>query len=120
MALLKANNEFQEAILKHIETQSKELKEKIENGDKTLAGCQRYIFNQMKNKASGGVAVASDQEVYGMAVHFFEEDSVKENQPAVKAVAKFESKPKAVEKKEEPKKAAVVKDGQIEGQLSLF
>lgn len=120
MTLLKADNEFQEAILKHIETQSKELKEKIESGNKTLEGCQRYIYNQMKSKAQGGVAVASDQEVYGMAVHFFEEDSITEQQPKVKAVAKFESKPKAVEKKEEPKKAAVVKDGQIEGQLSLF
>lgn len=121
MVTLAAKNNFQELILAHLNTLTNPVViAKINSCGKTLDGCQAFITGEMRKRQQGGCAVASDQEVYGMAVHFFEEDSITEKQAEVKAVAKFESKPKAVEKKEEPKKAAVVKDGQIEGQLSLF
>ena len=116
---LEAKGEFQEAIRKHLEENAlPALIEKINSGNKTLNDCQSYIYSEMRKRAQGGVAVATDQEIYGMAIHYFEEDSIKPNE-----VKEVKATVRVVEPKKEPVKAAVVKkqdNGQIEGQLSLF
>lgn len=119
MVTLAAKNNFQELILAHLNTLTNPVViAKINSCGKTLDGCQAFITGEMRKRQQGGCAIASDQEVYGLAVHYFQEDEIPEKTVAhhtpVKAVP--------VKKVEEPRKAAVVKkdNGQIEGQLSLF
>lgn len=50
---------------------------KYANKDKTIAKCSAYIIGEAKKqKDSGNVVVLSDEVVYGMAVHYYEEDDV--------------------------------------------
>ena len=108
MVNLNASNDFQRAILNYLNTLDDEnLIKKINSGKKTLQGCQNYIYAEMRKRAQGGCAVASDAEVFGLVVHFFEEDSIHNNDAPVTrekvAVSKADNKPKmaAVEKKPE-------------------
>lgn len=101
---LAATGDFQTIILKYLEENASDvLAEKINKGKKTLAGCQKYIFAEAKKKASQNVACIEDAEVFGWAVHYFEEDEIKENKlPAVTAtVANAEG---AEKPKKEPSK----------------
>lgn len=50
---------------------------KYANKDKTIAQCSAYIIGEAKKqKDSSNVAVLSDEVVYNMAVHYYEEDDV--------------------------------------------
>ena len=123
MVTLAANNEFQELLLAHLNTLTNPaVIIKINNGKKTLDGCQSFITNEMRKRQKNGVAVASDDEVYGLAVHYFQEDEIPESE--VKHHTPVKSRVVDISKSEREKwnKAADVKksDGQIEGQLSLF
>lgn len=80
---LKADGKNQEILLDYLEKNASEpLAEKINIGVKTLAGCWTYIRGEARKRAMNGVAVIEDTEVFGWAVHYFEEDDIKENQPA--------------------------------------
>ena len=92
---------------------SSELANKINNGKKTLNGCWNYITAEARKRAVNNCACIEDKEVYGWAVHYFEEDSIKENE--IKPVQHtVETKPKA-EPKAEKKSNSVNKM-----QLNLF
>ena len=43
--------------------------------NKTLDECVNYIFQQVKESGCCGFA---DEEIYGMAVHYYDEDSIKD------------------------------------------
>ena len=44
---------------------------------KNIDDCCQYIFNEAKKKAgSDNAIVLTDEEVYGMAVHYYEEDKI--------------------------------------------
>lgn len=80
---LTAGTETEQRILDYLqENASEPLAEKINAGEKTLAGCIGYIRHEARKKARNGVAVIEDAEVYGWAVHYFEEDEIKEGAPA--------------------------------------
>ena len=58
---------------------------KYSKGDKTVEGCVRYITSELEKAAReerGSKMVIcmapSREKVYGMAVHYFDEDSIKE------------------------------------------
>lgn len=51
---------------------------KYRSGKKTVEGCAKYITEEVRKKASNGCYVAKDEEVYGLAVHYFDEDSIEE------------------------------------------
>lgn len=113
---LVANNDNEKRVLDYLSLAvSDVLAEKINTGKKTLQGCWSYIVGEAKKKAVSGCACIEDKEVFGWAVHYFEEDSIKESKsaPAVKT-AKVESKPVETVKPKAPKK-----DG-VEGQASFF
>ena len=81
---LKADNKNQEIVLAYLEENASEpLAEKINTGAKTLAGCWDFIRKEARKKAMNNVAVIEDVEVFGWAVHYFEEDEIKENQPSL-------------------------------------
>ena len=124
---LTANGTAQQRVKEYLEQNVSDLlAEKINNGKKTLQGCWNFIVSEAKKKAVSGCACIEDKEVFGWAVHYFEEDSIKEckSAPAVKtATVKTEAKaekkptpkaePKATEKKAPSKQVG-------EGQISLF
>ena len=76
---LKAEGKNQEILLDYLEKNASEpLAEKINTGVKTLAGCWEFIRKEARKQAMNGVAVIEDAEVFGWAVHYFEEDDIKE------------------------------------------
>lgn len=53
---------------------------KYRSSSKTIRQCCDYIINEARKNfmlSSGKCAAISDEETYGLAVHFFEEDSIK-------------------------------------------
>ena len=47
------------------------------NSDKNIEGCCSYIIGEMQKLAQNGCYGATDDEVYGLAVHFYMEDDLK-------------------------------------------
>lgn len=90
------------------------LADKINSGKKTLNGCWNYITAEAKKRAVNNCACIEDKEVYGWAVHYFEEDSIKENATKTVTQNTVVKKPK-VETKTEKKTTGVDKM-----QLNLF
>lgn len=96
---LKAGTTNEEAVLAHLEkTASDALVLKINEGQKTLSQCWKYITREARKLAVNGVACIEDMTVFGWAVHFFEEDSIKgedvEKSQPVKEAKKQTDKPK--------------------------
>ena len=78
---LEAKNNNEKLIKAYIENNaSEELVNKINNGSKTLSGCWNYITAEARKKAVGNCACIKDKVVYGWAVHYFEEDIIKEGE----------------------------------------
>lgn len=61
---------------------------------KSISEMWKFIVAEAKKKAVGGCAVLSDDDVFGLAVHYFDEDLVieKNEKPKKKKEAKKESK----------------------------
>lgn len=84
-----------------------DMQEKLNNPNKSIDKMFSYIRNQAKKKAVNGCAVISDTEVFGWAVHYYDEEEVCDNaeQPermtlqCAKDIVK-----KSVEKKSKAKK----------------
>lgn len=49
---------------------------KYNNPQKSIQECCQYITGEAYARAEGGTAVISDEEVYGMAVHYYDEDNI--------------------------------------------
>lgn len=123
---LTAKTELQQIVLDYLTSEaSPELMEKIQNGTKGLDDMEHYIIKEMRKKQQKGVAYCTDKTLFGMAVHYFEEDSIKKeassggNYSVSKVTKPSVNKPQE-NKKAQAKAAAVLNTGQIEGQLSLF
>lgn len=84
-----------------------DMQEKLNNPNKSIDKMFSYIRNQAKKKAVNGCAVIKDTEVFGWAVHYYDEDDAcgDEEQPErmtlqhAKDIVK-----KSVEKKSKAKK----------------
>ena len=79
MLNLEAKTDNEKKILGYLEENASDaLREKINNGKKTLKDCWNYIVSEAKRLArTGNCVVVEDSTVYGWAIHFFEEDSIK-------------------------------------------
>ena len=128
---LEAKNPAQELILQYLEQNASEsLTERINAGKHTLQDCFDYIRNEAKKQAVNGVAAIEDRQVYGWAVHYFEEDGNPGDAPKVDAPTAYNvSGPKPVkivreakpeQPKQEPKPKKTEKSDQITGQTSIF
>lgn len=72
---------FVECITAYLEQRAKEdaqFSTKYPHAEKTVKGCCEYIKNEARKRAINGCGVLTDPEGYGMAVHYFDEDSIKE------------------------------------------
>lgn len=113
---------YQDNILKYLtENVSETLAEKINTGKKTLDGCLNFIREQAHKQAKNGCAYIEDKEVYGWAVHYFEEDDIKEAEKKVEKTTKTEKKVEKVEKVEKPTKTKPKEnDGMLKNQMTIF
>ena len=119
---LKAESSAQKIVLDYLEANASEvLAEKIKTGNKTLGQCWTYIVKQAQKQKEGNCACIPDVEVFGWAIHFFEEDSLTEKETA-KPSAKVEVKKAEPKPKAEPKKKAEPKhtDDMLPGQMTIF
>jgi hypothetical protein len=69
---------FEQCIGKWLEEEKKKdetFERKVEESKKDVAGCCNYILQKVKASKQCGYA---DEEVYGMARHYFDEDDVKD------------------------------------------
>jgi len=131
MINLEAKGQFQEIIKKYLDENASEvLTEKINSGDKTLSGCENYIKEEARKQSTGGCACIEDAVVYGWAIHYFEEDEIKEKaKAAVKAEVKtpkitqkaaVTTEPKRTSEIKREQKAAAPKDELKTEQMSIF
>lgn len=105
-------NATEQIIFDYVQVNASEvLKEKIEKSGKGIKDCLSYISSEVRNRAVNNCACVSDQEVFGMAMHYFEEDSI-EKGTVPKTEAKVETS-KSVEKPKPQKKEKKVCDGQM-------
>lgn len=106
MLNLKATTPNEEIILNYLNANASEtLAAKINNGKKTLTQCWNYIVSEAKKLAQNNCACVEDKTVFGWAIHFFEEDSIKaeEQKPIpVKTTTTKPTPPKPQPKAEEP------------------
>lgn len=127
-------NGFEKAIKAYLDNYAKQdevFAGKYHSGKKTIKGCCNFIIAEAKKDFmlnGGHMAIMDDATGYGMAVHYFDEDSIKEedqkpqqakvahsNQPTPKgaiadAITKSQAKQKQKAKKAEtPKKVEAPK-----------
>lgn len=102
------------AVLKIIDylLSRKDMNEKYLNEEKTLTQMIEFIKSKAKEKATNGVAMIEDDEVYSWAIHYFDESNKDLKISKIK---------EDVEVKEEKKSTVKKNKNWIpEGQLSLF
>jgi hypothetical protein len=77
---LKLNQTLGKPIVQFLEGMSfmdDELANRINQADKSLKICIEYVFSEVKKKAAGAnTAVMTDQEVYELAVKYYETDNM--------------------------------------------
>ena len=84
---LTAEGQNQNIVLAYLEENASDsLAERINSGKKTMRDCWSYITQQARKRATNNCACIEDREVFGWAIHFFEEDgiTVKAAEPAKK------------------------------------
>lgn len=118
---LKANSKETEIILDYLEENASDvLAQKIHDGKKTMDDCWKFIYECARKAAAGKNSYGcTDQEVFGWAIHFFEEDSIKTEDIVKNKPAKAE-KPKEVKKAAEQKKKPEEKKEDLPGQMTIF
>ena len=111
----------QKIIIDYLEANASDsLVEKRNRCGKTMKDCWSYITQQARKRAQNGCAMIEDTEVYGWAVHYFEEEgNVKEEKTVTRSKdlpVKTEVKKAEPKKKEDPKKE---KTDMLPGQLTI-
>ena len=106
---MKASNSFKQTIQSYLENRSQTdslFATKFENPKKNIADCCTYILNTVKTSGCNGF---SDEEVFGMAVHYYDEENVKVGSPVKATVVVNRTVEITEEDKEEARKAAIKK-----------
>lgn len=116
-----ATDQFQIIIQEYLNNRAVEdslFAETLKKPNKNIKDCITYILNEVKKSGRQGFA---DEEIFGMAVHYYDEDDIKAGSPInnVKIVTNKSDKGKSKEAAPEPKKKSK-KDIIQESQISLF
>ena len=72
--------QFEEAIKKYLDQRAAEdpqFAEKYANPKKSVAECCKFIVGEAFAKKENNVSCLPDAEVYGLAVHYYDEDDIK-------------------------------------------
>lgn len=101
------NNSFTEAIEAYLEKRAAEdalFAACYAKEGKSVKECCDYIMGEAKKR--GSAVCMTDEEVYGLAVHYYDEDDIKINRLPAREKASVSSSISPVELTEEEKKAA--------------
>lgn len=109
---------FESAIKEYLDARAKEdvkFAEKYSNEKKSIEECCRFILGEMRKKAKSGMYGATDEEVFGLAVHYYDEEDIKvEKNVSVEVVINREmteeEKQQLDRRKEAEKKAAMIEE----------
>ena len=117
---LKSSNNAEKIIIDYLEENASEmLIEKINRCNKPMSDCFKFITSQAKKRVQGGCACISDAEVFGWAVHYYEEEGNVDEEKLLKNVKVEVKATKPV--KEDPVKEKAPKDNNmLPGQMSIF
>ena len=74
---------------------------KYANPKKSIDECCRYITGEAYAKAKNGCAVISDEEVYGMAVHYYDEEDITIRKAPSARTAKVNAEPELTKEQQE-------------------
>lgn len=74
---------------------------KYANPKKSIDECCKYITGEAYAKAENGCAVISDEEVYGMAVHYYDEEDIKIRKAPNARTAKTNAEPELTKEQQE-------------------
>lgn len=106
---MKSTDAFKETIRQYLESRaaSDELfAVTLAKEGKNIDDCCTYILNQVKKSGANGFA---DSEIFGMAVHYYDEDKIEVGKPINAKVIVNHSVPADKPIKQEPKPAAAPK-----------
>lgn len=74
---------------------------KYANPKKSIDECCKYITGEAYARAKNGCAVISDEEVYGMAVHYYDEEDINIRKVPNARTAKTNAKPELTKEQQE-------------------
>lgn len=74
---------------------------KYANPKKSIDECCKYITGEAYARAKNGCAVISDEDVYGMAVHYYDEDDIKIRKAPNVRTAKTNAEPELTKEQQE-------------------
>ena len=99
---------FEKAIKAFLDAQAEKdeaFAEKYKSDKKNIADCCKFIIAEVKKSSKGNEAACTDEYVYGLAMHYYDEENIKvpANAPSCRVVV-----PRDMELSEEDKKEARV------------
>lgn len=117
---MKSTQSFNQIIKNHLDQRAKDdnlFAASYAKKNKSIDECCNYIFREAKKK--GSAVFMKDDEVYGLAVHYYDEDDIKNVQP-IKSVSVSSSAP--VTTSQPVPKMKVIKNKKVADsrQMSLF
>lgn len=74
---------------------------KYANPKKSIDECCKYITGEAYARAKNGCAVISDEDVYGMAVHYYDEDDINIRKAPNARTAKTNAEPELTKEQQE-------------------
>ena len=92
-----------------------EMDEKYNNPEKSLLEMWKFIKDEAKEKAINGVAVMDDEEVYSIAIHYFDESN--EKLKIKSKTTKATKKARATESDDTPKNEELKQQGEISSEI---
>lgn len=121
-----ASNQFQEVIKSYLDNKAnkdKQFAKKYNNKKKSIEACCNYIIGEVRKLNTTAMA---DEEVYGLAVHYYDEENIEVGEvpnctvvvPGEKTIKAEVSKPTTATSQPTTKKKA--KKQEDTNQLSLF
>lgn len=78
---MKASTQFEKTIYAYLESVASNdalFAETFKKPNKNIQECANYIMGKVK---SSGVNAYADEEIFGMAIHYYDEDSIKDVKP---------------------------------------
>ena len=98
------DNKPEEVVLQYLEKlaeQDSNFRAKFEDKSKNIDDCLSYIMSEARKRAKKGCLFATDEFVFCLAVHYYQEDIKVNNKPncivRVSEKAAVKMKPKAIE-----------------------
>lgn len=72
-------NQFEKAIKAYLDdraSQDEQFAQSYKKENKSIEECCRFIIGEARKRKDGNTAIMSDAETYGLAVHYYDEDSI--------------------------------------------